>query len=78
VQVLHPLQKFECPPFWNGGSYGIKKYGVEVTFNGMTSPLNFIKTYQFIQKLIWGKTHRQDGDIINLFSSKKENNLKNI
>jgi hypothetical protein len=38
--------------------YGIKKYGVEVTFNGMTSLLNFIKIYQFVQKLL-GDTHTQ-------------------
>jgi hypothetical protein len=44
VQVLHPPQKSERPPFWNGYSYGIKNYGVEVT-NGMTSLLNFIKIY---------------------------------
>jgi hypothetical protein len=24
VQVLHSPQKLECPPFWNGCSYGIK------------------------------------------------------
>jgi hypothetical protein len=39
VQVLHSPQKFERPPFWNGCSYGIKNYGVEVAFNGMTSLL---------------------------------------
>jgi len=49
------------PPFWNGCSYGIKNYGVEVIFNGMTSLLNFIKIYQLVQKLIGGggQTHRQ-------------------
>jgi hypothetical protein len=35
VQVLHPPQKFERPPFSNGYSYGIKNYGVEAAFNGM-------------------------------------------
>jgi len=45
MQVLHPPQKFERPPFWNGWSYGIKNYGVEVTFNDMTSLLNFMKIY---------------------------------
>jgi hypothetical protein len=37
VQVLLPPQNFERPPFLNAWKYGIKKYGVEVTFNGMTS-----------------------------------------
>jgi hypothetical protein len=54
VQVLHPPQKFERPSFWNGWSYGIKKYGVEVTFNGMTFLLNFIKICQLVQKLLGG------------------------
>jgi hypothetical protein len=36
VQVLHP-------PFWNGWRCGIKNYVVEVTFNCMSSLLNFIK-----------------------------------
>jgi hypothetical protein len=36
--------------FFNGCSYGIKNYGVEVTFNGMTSLLNVIKIYQLVQK----------------------------
>jgi hypothetical protein len=58
VQVLHPPQKFERPPFWNGWRYGIRKYGAEVTFNGMTSVLNFIKIYQLVQKVLGG-THRQ-------------------
>jgi hypothetical protein len=32
----------------------------------MTSLLNFIKIYQFIQKLIVGQTHRLEGDLISL------------
>jgi hypothetical protein len=56
VQVLHPPQKFERPPFWNGWKYRIKKYGFEVTFNDMTSLLNFIKIYQLVQKLLRGHT----------------------
>jgi hypothetical protein len=59
VQVLHPSQKFERPPFWNGYRYGIKKYGVEVTFNGMTSLLNFIKIYQLVQQLL-GRDRQTD------------------
>jgi hypothetical protein len=54
VQVLHPSQKFERPPFWNGWRYGIKRYGVKVAFNGMTSLLNFIKIYQLAQWLVCG------------------------
>jgi hypothetical protein len=60
LKVFHPQKiyqnpphKFERPPFWNGCSYGIKNYG-EVTFNGMTSLLNFIKTYQLVQTLVGG------------------------
>jgi hypothetical protein len=45
VQVLHPPLKFERPPFWNGYKYGIKKYGVEVTLNDMTSLPDLIKIY---------------------------------
>jgi hypothetical protein len=43
---VHPPEKFERTPFLNGCSYVIKNYGVEVTFSGMTSLLNFIKIYQ--------------------------------
>jgi hypothetical protein len=80
VQVLHPPQKFERPPFWDGLRYGIKKYGVDVTFNGMTSLLNFIKIYQLVQKLL-GATHRQTdrqtGDLISLTFLSKESKAKN-
>jgi hypothetical protein len=44
VKVLHPTQKFEHPPFRNGRSYGIKSYGVEITFNSVASLLNLIKS----------------------------------
>jgi hypothetical protein len=27
VQVLHPTQKSELPPFWSGKSWGIKMHG---------------------------------------------------
>jgi hypothetical protein len=30
-------------PFWTGSCYRIRKYGVEVTVNGMNFSLNFIK-----------------------------------
>jgi hypothetical protein len=36
-------------------------YGVEVTFNDMTSVLNFINIYQLVQKLLGG-TDRQTDD----------------
>jgi hypothetical protein len=45
---------------------GLKKYGVEVTFNGMISLLNFIKIYQLVQRLLGGHTDRQAGDLISL------------
>jgi hypothetical protein len=56
VQVLHLPQKFERPPFCNGWRYGIIKYGVEITFDGMTSLLNVIKIYQLVPKLLGGDT----------------------
>jgi hypothetical protein len=43
VQVLHPPQKSERPPFWNRWTYGIKKYGVEVILNVKTLLLNLIQ-----------------------------------
>jgi hypothetical protein len=52
VKILDPPLKFERPPLWNGCSYEIKNYGIEVTFSGMTSILNFIKICQFISKCI--------------------------
>jgi hypothetical protein len=54
---------------------GIKNYGVEVTFNGMTSLLNFIKIYHLVQKLLGG-TDRQTGDHISLTFLFKESRLK--
>jgi hypothetical protein len=81
VQVLHTSQKFERPPFWNVRRYGIKKYGVEVTFSGMTFLLNFIKIYKLVQKLFGGHTHtdgqtdRQTGGLISLTLVFKESRL---
>jgi hypothetical protein len=40
--------------------YGIKKYGVAVTFNGIISLLNFIKIYQLVKKLLGGAHKRTD------------------
>jgi hypothetical protein len=48
---------------------GLKSNGIEVTFNGMTSLLNFIKISQLVQKLLGGthrQTDRQTGDLISL------------
>jgi hypothetical protein len=44
----------------------------------MTSPLNFIKIYQFVQKLLDGdrQTDRQTGDLISLTFREKESGLK--
>jgi hypothetical protein len=84
VQILHPPQKFECPPFCNGGRYGINRYDVEVTFNGMTSLPNFIKIYELVQKLLGGgedtdgRLDRQTGDLISLTFLFKESRLKSI
>jgi hypothetical protein len=54
VQVLHPPQNFEHPPFWNGCSYGIKVTAPR--WNSMVWPPYWIslKIYQFVQKLMGG------------------------
>jgi hypothetical protein len=77
VQVLHLPQKSERSPFWNGCSYGIENDGIKVSFNGMTSLLNFIKSTNWFKSL-WGRqTHRQEDDLISLhFSFRKESRLK--
>jgi hypothetical protein len=54
------------PPFWNGLSYSIQNYGVVVTFYGITSLLNFIKLYLFVQKLIVVVRQRHDNGLISL------------
>jgi hypothetical protein len=36
-----------------------KKYGVEVTLNGMNSLLNFMKDYQLVQNLLSGRTQTE-------------------
>jgi hypothetical protein len=72
VQVLHPPQKFERPPYWYDCSYGIRNHGIEITYNGMTSLLSFIKRYQLVQKMMG-----VDTDLISLhFSFRKESRLK--
>jgi hypothetical protein len=63
---------------------GLKKYGVEVIFNGMTSLLNFIKIFQLVQKLLGGdiqtdgQTDTQTGDLICLTFLSKESKLKSL
>jgi hypothetical protein len=54
VQVLHLLIGLNVLSFWNGYDYGIRNYGIEATFSGMTSLLNLIKIYQLVQKLVGG------------------------
>jgi hypothetical protein len=42
-------------PSWNGLSYGINNYGLEATFNAMTSLLNFMEIYQLVQRILRGR-----------------------
>jgi hypothetical protein len=63
----------------------IKKYGADVTFNGMFSPLNFMKIYQLVQKFIsWGHSDWQTDRQIARWSNKhrftffKESRLKSV
>jgi hypothetical protein len=58
VQVLHPPQNFDRPPFLEWLTLRDLKNSIEVIFNGMASPLNFIKIYQLVQKLP-GSTDRK-------------------
>jgi hypothetical protein len=68
--------------------YGIKKYEVEVTFDGMTFLLNFIKNIPIGSKVIRGDTQvdrrtdghtdRQTGDLISLTFLFKESRLKRM
>jgi hypothetical protein len=70
VQVLHPRQKFDRLPCWNGCSLVIKNDGIEVTFMAWPPLLNFIEIEQLAQKfIVEGQTNRQDGDHISLFFS---------
>jgi hypothetical protein len=79
VQVLHPPQKSERPAFWNGWRYGVKKYGVEVAFNG-----KFHKNLSIGSNVIRGGTQtdgqadRQTGDLISLAFLFKESRLIRI
>jgi hypothetical protein len=51
-------------------------YGIEVTFNDMSSVLIFITTYQLVQKLLRGQTDGQTGNLINLTFLFRESRLK--
>jgi hypothetical protein len=73
VQVLHPPQEFETPPFWNSSNYWIKKHNFEATFNDMTSLLNFIKSSNWFKTYYGG--HRHSGDAISLAFLFKESGL---
>jgi hypothetical protein len=48
---------------------GLKQFGVEVTFNGMTSLLSFIKIYQLVQKLLVEWDTETDGPTYRLVIS---------
>jgi hypothetical protein len=54
VQNMNPPHKLKCSPCWKGGSYRIKKYGVEDTFNVITSIQKFHPNHQSVQKLSGG------------------------
>jgi hypothetical protein len=55
--VLSSRQVLEPPPFWNACSYSVKNYGVEITFYGVTSLLNFIKSTNWIRSWKDTQTH---------------------
>lgn len=58
VQLFHTPQKIECCNFWMVTATGLRKYGVEVTFKGMTSLLNFINTSWFVKNYYGEHTDR--------------------
>jgi hypothetical protein len=64
--IMHPSQKFERSPFWNGLSCGIEMYGVDVTVNGMTSILNSIKSANWFRSYRDTHMDRENGDVISL------------
>jgi hypothetical protein len=58
-------------------STGIKNYGVEVTFNGMTPVLNAIKIYHLVQTFIRGIDPQTGNYIVShFFTSGKISRLK--
>jgi hypothetical protein len=59
--------------------YGIKKYGVEAIFNGMTYLLNFKKStkcLEIIKEDIQADRDRRNGDLTNFIFIFKETMLK--
>jgi hypothetical protein len=78
MQVLHPPKSFKRGSLWNGLSYGIKNYGVVVTFNAMTSLPNFMKIYHLVQMLLAGdtQTEREHGDLISFAFLWKGNRIQ--
>jgi hypothetical protein len=63
AQVLHSIQTSESPLFFNDISYGITRYGIDVTLKDTTFLLHFIKIAQFVQALLVG-AHRQSNNIV--------------
>jgi hypothetical protein len=53
-EVLHLPQKFERLPLWNVWTYWIKEYDVKVSFDGMTSLLNVIKSTNWFKNYYRG------------------------
>jgi hypothetical protein len=59
MQVLHHAQKFERPLLCIGWRFGIRSYGAELTFNGTTFQLKFMKLYKFLKNISGGHADRQ-------------------
>jgi hypothetical protein len=77
-QILHPPQKFECPPFWNGYSYSIKlRHRGHIQWYDI--PTEFHKNLPIASEVdTVGQTH--DRIVISLayfFPFRKESRLKN-
>jgi hypothetical protein len=53
-EVLYLPQKLERPPLWNVWTYWIKEYDVRITFDGMTSLLNVIKSTNWFKNYYSG------------------------
>jgi hypothetical protein len=50
-KVVHPTHKSKPQQFYNGWSYGIKEYRIEVPSNCITSIPHLVKIYQVVQKI---------------------------
>lgn len=53
------LRRFNVRRFWTVEHNEVTDYGTEVAFSDMTSVLNFMKTYELVQKLLLGDTDRR-------------------